>query len=262
MFAYKQVGVPVCRIFTVNPKGELILEQAKGNKTSWVPNHHWSHCSGRSDKRLLFPSWLVFIWQIQPAERAGGARFPLAEFTTQRHLQLPRVQLLLLLETAHRWGVLRGAALTRINGSILEELTVCTDFILRSLCKICEPRSSLVEKFGILLYSMSSQLRLIPFMHLQTSFGVIKRCVRRLCQLLAQRRAKCVTYQLLFLPSVMRRFCLSTYSGSGFAITELKLATDSSCVQNHTLTHWLLHAHQYVTMQTLTWMPSQVRTTT
>lgn len=44
VFAYKQVGVPVCRIFTVNPKGELILEQAKGNKTSWVLNHHWSHC--------------------------------------------------------------------------------------------------------------------------------------------------------------------------------------------------------------------------
>lgn len=34
VFAYKQVGVPVCRIFTVNPRGELILEQAKGNKTS------------------------------------------------------------------------------------------------------------------------------------------------------------------------------------------------------------------------------------
>uniref|UniRef100_A0A673ZFP0 phosphatidate phosphatase n=1 Tax=Salmo trutta TaxID=8032 RepID=A0A673ZFP0_SALTR len=34
VFAYKQVGVPVCRIFTVNPKGELILEQSKGNKTS------------------------------------------------------------------------------------------------------------------------------------------------------------------------------------------------------------------------------------
>uniref|UniRef100_A0A672G928 phosphatidate phosphatase n=1 Tax=Salarias fasciatus TaxID=181472 RepID=A0A672G928_SALFA len=33
--AYKQVGVPVCRIFTVNPRGELILEQAKGNKTSY-----------------------------------------------------------------------------------------------------------------------------------------------------------------------------------------------------------------------------------
>uniref|UniRef100_A0AAX7SG95 phosphatidate phosphatase n=1 Tax=Astatotilapia calliptera TaxID=8154 RepID=A0AAX7SG95_ASTCA len=35
VFAYKKVGVPACRIFTVNPKGELILEQAKGNKTSY-----------------------------------------------------------------------------------------------------------------------------------------------------------------------------------------------------------------------------------
>ncbi|KAK7881732.1 hypothetical protein WMY93_030141 [Mugilogobius chulae] len=35
VFAYKKVGVPVSRIFTVNPKGELILELAKGNKTSY-----------------------------------------------------------------------------------------------------------------------------------------------------------------------------------------------------------------------------------
>ncbi|XP_047424585.1 phosphatidate phosphatase LPIN2-like isoform X2 [Mugil cephalus] len=35
VFAYKQVGVSMCRIFTVNPRGELILEQAKGNKTSY-----------------------------------------------------------------------------------------------------------------------------------------------------------------------------------------------------------------------------------
>ncbi|XP_056289994.1 phosphatidate phosphatase LPIN2-like isoform X2 [Pseudoliparis swirei] len=35
VFAYKQVGVPVCRVFTVNPRGELIPEQAKGNKTSY-----------------------------------------------------------------------------------------------------------------------------------------------------------------------------------------------------------------------------------
>lgn len=34
VFAYKEVGVPVSRIFTVNPKGELILELTKGNKTS------------------------------------------------------------------------------------------------------------------------------------------------------------------------------------------------------------------------------------
>lgn len=54
---------------------------------------------------------LVFISQIRPAERAGGACFSFAELTAQRHLQLPRVQLLLFLETAHRSGVSRGADL-------------------------------------------------------------------------------------------------------------------------------------------------------
>ncbi|XP_028262305.1 phosphatidate phosphatase LPIN2 isoform X2 [Parambassis ranga] len=35
-FAYKQVGVPENRIFTVNPKGELIQEKTKGNKSSYT----------------------------------------------------------------------------------------------------------------------------------------------------------------------------------------------------------------------------------
>ncbi|NXO14821.1 LPIN2 phosphatase, partial [Oriolus oriolus] len=35
VYAYLQVGVPDCRIFTVNPKGELIQEQTKGNKSSY-----------------------------------------------------------------------------------------------------------------------------------------------------------------------------------------------------------------------------------
>uniref|UniRef100_A0A6J0TPH5 phosphatidate phosphatase n=1 Tax=Pogona vitticeps TaxID=103695 RepID=A0A6J0TPH5_9SAUR len=35
VYAYMKVGVPVCRIFTVNPKGELIQEQTKGNKSSY-----------------------------------------------------------------------------------------------------------------------------------------------------------------------------------------------------------------------------------
>ncbi|XP_066185605.1 phosphatidate phosphatase LPIN2 isoform X3 [Sylvia atricapilla] len=35
VYAYMQVGVPECRIFTVNPKGELIQEQTKGNKSSY-----------------------------------------------------------------------------------------------------------------------------------------------------------------------------------------------------------------------------------
>uniref|UniRef100_A0A8D0GRB4 phosphatidate phosphatase n=1 Tax=Sphenodon punctatus TaxID=8508 RepID=A0A8D0GRB4_SPHPU len=35
VYAYVQVGVPDCRIFTVNPKGELIQERTKGNKSSY-----------------------------------------------------------------------------------------------------------------------------------------------------------------------------------------------------------------------------------
>uniref|UniRef100_A0A8D0DT47 phosphatidate phosphatase n=1 Tax=Salvator merianae TaxID=96440 RepID=A0A8D0DT47_SALMN len=35
VYAYMKVGVPDCRIFTVNPKGELIQEQTKGNKSSY-----------------------------------------------------------------------------------------------------------------------------------------------------------------------------------------------------------------------------------
>ncbi|KAF4111808.1 hypothetical protein G5714_006603 [Onychostoma macrolepis] len=34
-YAYKQVGVPETHIFTVNPKGELIQEKTKGNKSSY-----------------------------------------------------------------------------------------------------------------------------------------------------------------------------------------------------------------------------------
>ncbi|XP_067359462.1 phosphatidate phosphatase LPIN2-like isoform X1 [Channa argus] len=34
-YAYKQIGVPDTRIFTVNPKGELMQEKTKGNKSSY-----------------------------------------------------------------------------------------------------------------------------------------------------------------------------------------------------------------------------------
>uniref|UniRef100_A0A7N6FAB9 phosphatidate phosphatase n=1 Tax=Anabas testudineus TaxID=64144 RepID=A0A7N6FAB9_ANATE len=36
VFSYKQVGVPLNRIFTVNPKGELVQEHAKTNISSYV----------------------------------------------------------------------------------------------------------------------------------------------------------------------------------------------------------------------------------
>ncbi|XP_021176159.2 zgc:123305 isoform X3 [Fundulus heteroclitus] len=46
-YAYKQVGVSEARIFTVNPKGELIQEMTKGNKSSY------NHLSGLVEH--LFP---------------------------------------------------------------------------------------------------------------------------------------------------------------------------------------------------------------
>lgn len=33
-YAYKEVGVPETHIFTVNPKGVLIQEKTRGNKSS------------------------------------------------------------------------------------------------------------------------------------------------------------------------------------------------------------------------------------
>lgn len=36
VYSYKEVGVPLNRIFTVNPKGELIQEHAKTNISSYV----------------------------------------------------------------------------------------------------------------------------------------------------------------------------------------------------------------------------------
>lgn len=34
VYSYKEVGVPLNRIFTVNPKGELVQEHAKTNISS------------------------------------------------------------------------------------------------------------------------------------------------------------------------------------------------------------------------------------
>ncbi|KAL1006862.1 hypothetical protein UPYG_G00078210 [Umbra pygmaea] len=71
VFAYKQVGVPVCRIFTVNPKGELILEQAKGNKTSYgrlseLVDHVFPLCSKEQSATFTFPEFSTFCFWRQP----------------------------------------------------------------------------------------------------------------------------------------------------------------------------------------------------
>uniref|UniRef100_A0A3Q3VXX0 phosphatidate phosphatase n=1 Tax=Mola mola TaxID=94237 RepID=A0A3Q3VXX0_MOLML len=71
VFAYKQVGVPVCRIFTVNPKGELILEQAKGNKTSYgrlseLVEHVFPLRSSQNSATFSCPEFSSFSFWRQP----------------------------------------------------------------------------------------------------------------------------------------------------------------------------------------------------
>uniref|UniRef100_A0A674DBT0 phosphatidate phosphatase n=1 Tax=Salmo trutta TaxID=8032 RepID=A0A674DBT0_SALTR len=71
VFAYKQVGVPVCRIFTVNPKGELILEQSKGNKTSYgrlseLVEHVFPLCSKEQSATFSFPEFSSFCFWRHP----------------------------------------------------------------------------------------------------------------------------------------------------------------------------------------------------
>ncbi|XP_041718012.2 phosphatidate phosphatase LPIN2 [Coregonus clupeaformis] len=73
VFAYKQVGVPVCRIFTVNPKGELILEQAKGNKTSYgrlseLVEHVFPLRSKEQSATFSFPEFSSFCFWRQPID--------------------------------------------------------------------------------------------------------------------------------------------------------------------------------------------------
>ncbi|XP_066519939.1 zgc:123305 [Hoplias malabaricus] len=71
VFAYKKVGVPETRIFTVNPKGELIQENSKGYKSSYT---HLSElvehvfpllCKGRPTS-LDFPEYSHFTYWREP----------------------------------------------------------------------------------------------------------------------------------------------------------------------------------------------------
>ncbi|KAJ8279800.1 hypothetical protein COCON_G00068660 [Conger conger] len=71
VFAYKQVGVPVCRIFTVNPKGELIQEQSKGNKTSYsrlseLVEHVFPLLCKQQSSAFTFPEFSSFCYWRQP----------------------------------------------------------------------------------------------------------------------------------------------------------------------------------------------------
>ncbi|XP_070774340.1 phosphatidate phosphatase LPIN2 [Enoplosus armatus] len=71
VFAYKEVGVPVCRIFTVNPKGELIQEQTKGNKSSYgrlseLVEHVFPLLSKEQNEAFLMPEYSSFCYWRQP----------------------------------------------------------------------------------------------------------------------------------------------------------------------------------------------------
>uniref|UniRef100_A0A8C1X1B1 phosphatidate phosphatase n=1 Tax=Cyprinus carpio TaxID=7962 RepID=A0A8C1X1B1_CYPCA len=70
-FAYKEVGVPLCRIFTVNPKGELIQEQTKGNKSSYsrlseLVDHVFPLLSKEQSSAFSFPEFSTFCFWRQP----------------------------------------------------------------------------------------------------------------------------------------------------------------------------------------------------
>ncbi|KAM9789101.1 phosphatidate phosphatase LPIN2 [Neosynchiropus ocellatus] len=71
VFAYKEVGVPVCRIFTVNPKGELIQEQTKGNKSSYgrlseLVEHVFPLLSKEQNEAFEMPEFSSFCYWRQP----------------------------------------------------------------------------------------------------------------------------------------------------------------------------------------------------
>uniref|UniRef100_A0A8D3BRH3 phosphatidate phosphatase n=1 Tax=Scophthalmus maximus TaxID=52904 RepID=A0A8D3BRH3_SCOMX len=70
-FAYKEVGVPVCRIFTVNPKGELIQEQTKSNKSSYsrlseLVEHVFPLLSKEQNEAFVLPEFSSFCYWRQP----------------------------------------------------------------------------------------------------------------------------------------------------------------------------------------------------
>ncbi|XP_064201833.1 phosphatidate phosphatase LPIN2-like isoform X1 [Anguilla rostrata] len=70
-FAYRQVGVPVCRIFTVNPKGELTQEQSRGNKSSYsrlseLVEHVFPLANKEQTSALTFPEFSSFCFWRQP----------------------------------------------------------------------------------------------------------------------------------------------------------------------------------------------------
>ncbi|XP_036453724.1 phosphatidate phosphatase LPIN2-like isoform X3 [Colossoma macropomum] len=71
VFAYKQVHVPACRIFTVNPKGEVIQELTRGNKTSYsrlneLVDHVFPWVDKEQSAVFVHPEFSSFCYWRQP----------------------------------------------------------------------------------------------------------------------------------------------------------------------------------------------------
>ncbi|XP_053089206.1 phosphatidate phosphatase LPIN2 isoform X2 [Pangasianodon hypophthalmus] len=71
VFAYKHVQVPTCHIFTVNPKGEVIQELTKGNKTSYsrlseLVDHIFPLVGKEQSAALYYPEFSSFCYWRQP----------------------------------------------------------------------------------------------------------------------------------------------------------------------------------------------------
>ncbi|XP_060788916.1 phosphatidate phosphatase LPIN2-like isoform X3 [Neoarius graeffei] len=71
VFAYKQVQVPTSHIFTVNPKGEVIQELTKGNKTSYnhlseLVDHIFPLVGKEQSAALNYPKFSSFCYWRQP----------------------------------------------------------------------------------------------------------------------------------------------------------------------------------------------------
>ncbi|KAL2085318.1 hypothetical protein ACEWY4_018638 [Coilia grayii] len=71
VFAYKHIKVPLCRIFTVNTKGELMPEQSRSNKTSYsrlseLVDHVFPLLSKEQSSAFSYPDYSSFSYWRQP----------------------------------------------------------------------------------------------------------------------------------------------------------------------------------------------------
>ncbi|XP_063779619.1 phosphatidate phosphatase LPIN2 [Pseudophryne corroboree] len=78
VFAYVKVGVQDCRIFTVNPKGELIQERTKGNKTSYgrlseLVEHVFPLLDKEQNSAFTYPEFSSFCYWRAPLPEVNMA---------------------------------------------------------------------------------------------------------------------------------------------------------------------------------------------